>query len=78
MLSDNQSDRNQPSRKVFGIAPRKDDTVEDGEWKWEPAMSLTIQKDAALAATNALSTIWDGHYIVGRYVPHTCQLALVR
>jgi len=52
---------------VYGQAERADRNAilypfpEEGEdWKWEPRGVLTVEKDAALAATNAIADVWPG------------------
>lgn len=52
-------------RPVFGIAPRSNEgqyelpSSEENDWEWTFLKKLIIQKDYALAATNAVKDIWD-------------------
>jgi hypothetical protein len=61
MASDNDDD---DGRAVYGTAIRTNKGVyklpTDTNWKWEPNMLLTVQKDSALAANNAINALWDG------------------
>jgi hypothetical protein len=64
-----QLDHVRHTRPVFGTASRSDVVLypfseEDTVWSWEHKTALTIQKDAALAAANAINrtsnTVVDG------------------